>query len=230
MYVGFSMKTIVLSLGGSVVLSKQADTLFLKQLTTMLQHQSKKTKLFIVIGGGYIARSYIQLGRTLHFDEELLDQIGIDITRINAKIFTNLFDSSNKTIPKTTDEAITLEHNIVIMGGTTPGHSTDMVGAELAKKTNADLYIIATNVDGIYDKDPNKYKDATLYKKIHIDTLIKNLGTSWESAGKNTVIDGPAIQIIKDASLKTIVLNGQQLNQLQNALEYKPFIGTEITV
>jgi len=223
------MKTIVLSIGGSVVLSKEADTLFLKQMISILQKHSRKAKLFIVVGGGYIARNYIKLGRTLDFNEELLDQIGIDITRINAKIFTNLFESSNKIIPNTTDEAIKLKNNIIVMGGTTPGHSTDMVGAKLAQKTNADLFIIATNVDGIYDKDPNIYKDAILYKKIPIQTLIKNIGTSWESAGKNTVIDGPAIQTIKDSSLKTIVLNGKQLNQIQNALEDKPFKGTEIT-
>jgi uridylate kinase len=223
------MKTIVLSIGGSVVLSKEADSSFLKQLCNILKKQSNKVKLFIIIGGGSTARNYITLGRTLNFNEKLLDQIGIDITRINAKVFTHLFESSNKTIPKTTDDAINLKNNIIVMGGTTPGHSTDMVGAELAKKTNADLFMIATNVDGIYNKDPNKYNDATRYEKLHINTLIKNLGTSWESAGKNTVIDGPAIQIIKDASLKTIVLNGKQLNEIQNALEDKPFKGTEIT-
>lgn len=222
------MKTIVLSIGGSVVLSEEADTDFLTQLCSLVEKESVQGRLFIIVGGGFIARSYIKLGRSLGFNEELLDQIGIDITRVNAKILTNLFASSNKTIPTTTDEARGLTNRIVVMGGTTPGHSTDMVGAEIAQKTHADLFIIATNVNGIYDKDPNKYSDARQFKQIHIDKLIDNLGTTWGSAGKNTVIDGPALQIIKDACLKTVVLNGKRLEQLHNVLQGKSFDGTEI--
>jgi len=224
------MKSIVISIGGSVILSEEADVSFLRKLASLLKKISKQYKIFIIVGGGKIARDYIKLGRELDFDEKTLDSIGIDITRVNAAIFANIINESNKKIPSSTDEAEAMDNPIVVMGGTTPGHSTDMVGAELAEKVGADLFIIATNVDGIYDKDPNKYDDAKQLEKVKIDDLIKNYGTNWESAGKNMVIDGPALEIMKKAKLLTYVVNGKRLDQLENAITGRSFDGTKILV
>jgi len=224
------MKSIVISIGGSVILSEEADVSFLRKLASLIKKISKQYKIFIIVGGGKIARDYIKLGRELDFDEKTLDSIGIDITRANAAIFANIINESNKKIPCSTDEAEAMDNPIVVMGGTTPGHSTDMVGAELAEKVGADLFIIATNVDGIYDKDPNKYDDAKQLEKVKIDDLIKNYGTNWESAGKNMVIDGPALEIMKKAKLLTYVVNGKRLDQLENAITGRSFDGTKILV
>jgi uridylate kinase len=222
------MKTVVVSIGGSVVLSDEADVLFLKKLTALFKKLSKEYKLFVIVGGGKIARRYIQLGRELGFDEDTLDLIGIDVTRVNARIITNLLGVSNKEIPNTTDEAIKLEKPIVVMGGTDPKHSTDFVGAELAEKTHAVRFVNATNVDGIYDKDPNKYKNATQLKEISIDQLISQYGTKWSAAGKNIFMDEPALEIIKRAKLTKYIVNGKRLNQLEKALCGQSFNGTII--
>jgi uridylate kinase len=222
------MKTIVVSIGGSVVLSDEADAMFLKKLTALFIKQSKEYKLFVIVGGGKIARKYIQLGRELRFDEDTLDLIGIDVTRVNARIITNLIGVSNTEIPHTTDEALQIKTPIVIMGGTDPRHSTDTVGAELAEKTHAVCFVNATNVDGIYDKDPNKYSDAKQLKEVHIDDLIKQYGTTWGAAGKNIFMDEPALEIIKRAKLTTYIVNGKRLDQLEKAMNSQPFNGTKI--
>jgi uridylate kinase len=222
------MKTVVVSIGGSVVLSDEADVLFLKNLTDLFKKICKEYKLFIIVGGGKIARRYIQLGRELGFDEDTLDLIGIDITKVNARIITNLLGVSNKEIPNTTDEAIKLDKPIVVMGGTDPKHSTDLVGAELAEKTHAVRFVNATNVDGIYDKDPNKYKNAAQLKEISIDQLITQYGTKWSAAGKNIFMDEPALEIIKRAKLTTYIVNGKRLDQLEKALCGQSFNGTII--
>ena len=222
------MKTVVVSIGGSVVLSDEADVLFLKNLTDLFKKICKEYKLFIIVGGGKIARRYIQLGRELGFDEDTLDLIGIDVTRVNARIITNLLGVSNKEIPNTTDEAIKLDKPIVVMGGTGPKHSTDFVGAELAEKTHAVRFVNATNVDGIYDKDPNKYKNVTQLKEISIDQLITQYGTKWSAAGKNIFMDEPALEIIKRAKLTTYIVNGKRLDQLEKALYGQSFNGTII--
>ena len=224
------MKNIVLSIGGSVILSDDIDASFLQKLAVLLHKINKEYKLYIVVGGGNIARRYIRLGRHLGYNEQLLDTLGIEITRVNARFLTHLLDNTNKKIPLTTDEATQTKSSIVVMGGTTPGHSTDMVGAELAEKVSTDLFIIATNVDGIYDKDPNKFSDAKQIKEISIDKLIKQFGTSWECAGKNVVIDGPALTIIKRARIQTYVFNGKKLDQLEKVVDRKSFIGTRILV
>jgi uridylate kinase len=222
------MQTVVVSIGGSVVLSNEADALFLTKLTSLFKKISNEYKLFVIVGGGKIARRYIQLGRELGFDEDTLDLIGIDVTRVNARIITNLLGVSNKEIPHATNEAMKLDFPIVVMGGTDPKHSTDTVGAELAEKTHAVRFVNATNVDGIYDKDPNTYKDAKQLKEISIDQLIRQYGTKWGAAGKNIFMDEPALAIIKRGKITTFIVNGKRLDQLEKALFGQPFDGTKI--
>jgi len=222
------MESIVISIGGSVILSEDIDENYFKKLKDLLVNFCEKYKIYIVVGGGKTARVYIKIGRELNFNEETLDQIGIDATRINAKILTNIIGISNKKIPINTNDAKKMNYPIIVMGGTTPGHSTDMVGAELAEKVNASKFIIATNVDGVYDKDPNKYPDAKQLKNISIKELIDKYGTDWKTAGKNVIIDGPALKIINRAKIPTLVLNGKKINELENALNNKSFNGTVI--
>jgi uridylate kinase len=222
------MESIVIGLGGSVILSEYITISYFKNLIILLKDLSKKYKIYLVVGGGKTARTYIKLGRELNLSEEKLDQIGIEITRLNAKLIANIIDISNKFIPQTTDEAKNIKKQIVVMGGTSPGHSTDMVGAELAEKISASKYIIATNVDGIYDKDPNKFKDAVQLKEISIKQLIQKYGTNWDAAGQNIVIDGPALEIIERANIPTFVLNGKKLDELKKAITSQSFNGTII--
>ena len=224
------MEAIVISLGGSVILSEEADVHFFKKLVSLFKKLGKRYKIYIVIGGGKTARDYIKLGRELNLDEELLDELGIEITRVNAKLLADIIEISNKEIPFTTDGAKNINKPIVIMGGTTPGHSTDMVSAELAEKTHAVRLIIATNVDGIYDKDPNKYPDARQLREVSIEQLIDEYGTDWKSAGANVVIDGPALDIINRKKISTFVVNGKRLDQLEKAINNQSFDGTKIKI
>ena len=224
------MRSIVISIGGSVLFSEKITEDFFKKLNQIIQKQSEKYKIYLVIGGGKKARQLIDQGRKKGLSEENLDEIGIKVTRENAEIIIKKLNNTNQKIPITINEAKKLENKIVIMGGTTPGHSTDMVGADLAAKTNAEKYIIATNVDGVYDKDPNKYIDAKKIKEITIEKLIADHGIEWDSAGKNVVIDGPALQVIKNNSIPTFVLNGKKLDELVKALNNQQFNGTKIKI
>ena len=224
------MEKIVLSIGGSVILSEDVNFSFLEKFGSLLTKLSKQYKIFLVAGGGRLARTYIKLGRELSLDEKTLDELGIETTRVNAKLLANIVKVANKKIPFTVDEAIKMGGSIVVMGGTTPGHSTDMVGAEIAEKSQATRFIIATNVDGIYDKDPNKYNDAKQLKEVAIEDLIKKYGTEWDTAGKNIVVDGPALDIIQRAKITTFVANGKRLDQLENAITNRTFDGTIIKV
>ncbi len=228
MYSSQIMESIVISIGGSVLFSGEVESDFFKKLNLLLQNISKNYKVYLVVGGGKKARKLIKEGRQKGLSEEKLDTIGIGVTRENAKSLVDLLDNSNITIPKSTDEAKGMSEKIIVMGGTTPGHSTDMVGAELAEKTCASKFIIATNVDGVYDKDPNKHVDAKKYDEITIDELIKQQGTEWKTAGKNTVIDGPALAIIHKTNIPTFVLNGKYLDELEKAITNQKFNGTMI--
>lgn len=224
------MNTVVVSVGGSIVISDEPNIQYLQNLASMLKRVGRTCRLFVIVGGGKIARRYITLGRDLGFDEVRLDQLGIDVTRVNARIIAYLLGNANTEIPHTTDDAMKLRNAIVVMGGTDPKHSTDTVGAELAEKTKAIRFINATNVDGIYDKDPNKYPDAIQLKEVSIDHLISQYGTSWGTAGKNIFMDEPALALIKRAHIPTFVVNGKRIDELEKALLGQPFNGTKILI
>jgi uridylate kinase len=224
------MTSIVVSIGGSVLLSDDATKRYLKDFVKLFSSLSKKHHIYLVVGGGKTARDYIQRGRILGLSEKDLDTLGILITRVNATMLTRLFSNSNKDIPCSVDDTILHDEPVVIMGGTVPGHSTDYVGAELAAKVNADEFIIATNVDGIFDKDPNKHSDAVMLPELDIEELLSTYGSSWDAAGSNVAIDGPALKKIADHHIQTVVLNGKNLSNLHRFLSKESFVGTTIKV
>ena len=93
--------------------------------------------------------------------------------------------------------------NITIMGGTSPGQSTDAVAALMAEYIDADLFINATNVDGVYDKNPKEHKDAKLYKELSSEALIRLLSENSAKAGKYELMDFVAAQIVHRSKIRT---------------------------
>lgn len=223
-------EVIVISLGGSVILSEDSNQSYFQELKMFLETLSETVKIFLIVGGGKTARFYIQRGRTQGFTEKDLDLLGIQSTRMNAFFLTLVLDGCNKEIPTTVDDAIQLKHDIIVMGGTSPGHSTDFVGAELSCRTHANMYIVATNVDGVYEKDPRLHPSAKLLSTVSIDSLLAQYGNHWDSAGKNMVIDGPALQKIKDYKIPTYVINGNNIQEMEHIIHHKPFLGTKIKI
>lgn len=222
------METIVISLGGSVLLADDVNEKYYAQLKHLLLSYDK-IKIFVVVGGGPPARKYISIARLLGVTEEQLDALGIAVTRVNALLLASIVLGDDCRIPRSVEEAISSDQSVVIMGGTTPGHSTDFVGAQLASMTNAHIYVIATNVDGVYDKDPRTNNDAVMYSSIPAEGLLKKHGSSWKTAGSNMVIDGPALQKIHSDKIPTVVINGKNIDTLRRVIDHQPFTGTIIT-
>ena len=80
------MDTVVISIGGSVLVSDRNDADYLKAIASLLRKLSTTHKLYVVTGGGRIARYYILTGRALGADESTLDELGIAVTRLNARL------------------------------------------------------------------------------------------------------------------------------------------------
>jgi uridylate kinase len=112
------------------------------------------------------------------------------------------------------------------MGGTEPAHSTDAVGSILAEFVGAELLINATSVNGLYNKDPNKYSDAKMYNEVKPSKMIDLMSTKDIKAGTYEFLDMTAIQIIKRSKIKTVILNGGNANNIKTAINGK--IGTII--
>lgn len=226
------MDTVVVSVGGSIIIQNKDDITFLRKLAKVLIGQSTKHKLFVVTGGGRTARDYIRIGRELGASESYLDEIGIEVTRLNARLLITAIGERCYHVPaKNIEEAIQAgkSHQIVVMGGLHPGFTTDAVSAMIAERARASRLVNATVVQGVFTADPKKDPKAKLIQKMTYDELIRIVDKSEQGAGPNIVFDPLAARIVKRAKIDTIVCNGRNLKALMSAIEGDSVAGTLIT-
>lgn len=214
------MQTVVISIGGSVLFKGSA---YIKSLASLIEEVAKSRRIAITVGGGKIAREYISLARELGYDETTLDEFGIGVTRLNAKLFAHAIPQASPSVPETIETAYQFFRAgwIVVMGGTTPGHTTDAVAAMLAEKLRAERLVNVTNVDGLYDRDPRLYKDARKIERASYEELIRILSVSEQSAGQNNAFDLLGAKILKRAGIKLLIVSGENLEVLREAIEGK---------
>jgi len=205
------MKTIVISLGGSVLVPDIGDN-NIEQYRDILRSLKDTCNIYIVVGGGGEARRYIGAARALDIDEGTADEIGILVTRLNARLLMlALGRESYPDIPESYNNALIAGESgkIVVMGGVTPAQTTDAVAAVLAERAGADLLINATAVDGIYTADPRKDTSATKIPTLTPDELIEIVQTGRMDAGSNNVIDLVAAKVIQRSRIPMVVLDGR---------------------
>lgn len=222
---------VVISVGGSILVPDEIDVDYMHELAELTNKLSDRHQISIVTGGGKTARKYIEPARRFGASEIFCDLIGITATRLNARLLAAVIgEKANLEPPKDFIAALKAMNfgKIVVMGGTHPGHSTDAVSALLAEYINADLLINATDVDGIYDKDPQKYKNAKMYEKLSVEQLVDMVKSYSLGAGKYELIDILAAKIIQRSKIRTIFLNGRNLKNMRTTIEGKKFIGTVI--
>lgn len=206
------MKTIVISLGGSVLVPDIVNN-NIKQYRDVLSSLTETCRIFIVVGGGGEARRYIGAARDLNIDEGTADEIGILVTRLNATLLMHaLSKDCFPDIPTSYNDALIAGESgkIVVMGGVTPAQTTDAVAAVLAERAGADLLINATAVDGIYTADPRKDASAQKIPFLTPDELIEIVQTGRMDAGANNVIDLVAAKVIQRSKIPMVVLDGRE--------------------
>jgi len=225
----------VIALGGSLLRPEESEnrkTWFgkLRQLAVHIEGNSRK--LGIVVGGGLPAREGIELASNLISDSDRLDEVGIAATRINATIIQQILIDIGcnvaPSIPHNTVDAAKYfdQYNIVVMGGTTPGHTTDAVAVSLARDCGARDCIIATNVSHIFDKDPKVSEDAKPFVEMTINELIELIGTDRMEPGQSAVVDPIAIGLAEKSQINIAVLDGRDVDLIESALDGKEFEGT----
>lgn len=224
---GDEMK-IVVTIGGSILI-KDHDYKKFRDYANVLKKLNQDNDVFVVVGGGKTARDYIGIARSLGVSEAMCDDVGIEVTRLNAKLLiAALGKDAYPDVPHNFREALTYANsgNIIVMGGTEPAHSTDAVGSILAEFVGSDLLINATSVDGLYNKDPNKYPDAVMFKEVKPSKMMELMSHNDVKAGTYEFFDMTAIQIIKRSSIKTVIVNGKDPQNILIANEGN--IGTTI--
>jgi uridylate kinase len=225
------MKTVVISLGGSILIPKLRENK-IQEYVPVLQEIAGKHRLFVVVGGGGAARDYIDVARALGIDEGTSDEIGILVTRLNATLLVAaLRDAAYPKVAESHAEAKKFAEagKIVVMGGITPGQTTDAVAAVLAERVQADVFINVTSVNGIYSADPNKVTGAKRFLTLTPQQLLEIVGKIALTAGSNNVLDIVAARIVGRSHIPLVVLDGTTPKNLSRAILTGKFTGTIVS-
>ncbi len=200
-------KRIVIKLSGRIF--GMDNVKILKDYASFLVKISKICQPIVVAGGGNIARHYITHARSSGADESTLDELGLEISRLNAKLLIYALKNKAYSHPPTTLQEVKHAVDdglIVVTGGLHPGQSTNGTAALIAEKIKAEQFLNATDVDGVYDRDPNKYKRAKQFKRIELKNLKNMLVHEDSIAGGYDLMDIVALKIIERSKIKTRIL------------------------
>ncbi len=208
-------KRILLKLSGEVLAGEQGHGFDFDVINSVCDWVKKcadtGVQIGLVVGGGNFWR-----GRSSgSMDRTRADHIGMLATVMNSLALADTLEQKGVPTrvmtaidmrriaePFVRDEAVRHleEGKVVIFGcGTgSPFFSTDTTAALRAAEIGADVILKATNVDGVYDKDPNKYANAVKYDTLsHSEVLNKDLA----------VMDSTAASLCRDNNIPILVFN-----------------------
>ncbi len=198
----------------------------------ILQHFANEIKALtemgvevaIVIGGGNIHRGVA--GATKGMDRTTSDHMGMLATVINSLALSDCLERNGVEtrvmtaiqmqeiaepyIRRRAVRHLEKKRAIIFAAGTgNPYFTTDTAAALRANEIDADIIMKATKVDGIYDKDPMKHKDAVKFKELkYIDVLNKGI----------KVMDSAAISLCMDNEIEIMVFNVFHKGNIQKAV------------
>lgn len=222
---------IIVSLGGSLIVPEEIDTVFLKKFRALILEHIKQGKKFILItGGGKICREYQKAAAEIrHLTEDDLDWLGIHSTRLNAHLIRTIFrDVAYPKVIKNPTKKEKFKEPVLVASGWKPGCSTDYDAVLLAKTYNAKKIINLTNIEYVYDKDPRKFKDAKPIEKISWKDFRKLVGDKWDP-GLNLPFDPIASKEAEKLSLEVVVMKGSDLENFKSYISGNSFKGTIIS-
>lgn len=224
-------KVIVLSLGGSLIIPDKINVKYLKDFKKIIFKNTNKYKFIIVCGGGSIARKYISALNEIGVSEGLQSYVGISATRTNARFMSYFFNKPQSFgIPHKMSELkdYLRKSDIVFCGALEyhPNQTSDSTSAEIAEAFKCD-FINLTDVPGLHDKNPKKFKDAKFIPYISWRDFHNLANKLKFKPGQHFVLDQKASDIIMKSKITTYIL-GKNMKQLNNLLNGKKFIGTKI--
>jgi uridylate kinase len=219
-------EVVIISLGGSLIIPGKVNYDYLKRFKKVLFKLSKRYKFVVVCGGGYLAREYI---KAIVLEKGNLDFqafAGINATRANARFVSYFFGKDPfYGIPKSmrTLKKYLKKRDIVFCGALEykPNQTSDSTSAFIAKEFNS-IFINLSNVFGLYDKNPLKYKNAKFISKISWKGFDKMAQKIKFKPGQNFILDQTASKIIMKNKISTYLLkNPEEISKVLSGKKYK---------
>ena len=222
------MKTVVISLGGSIIVPEEIDVPFVTAFKELLVNVGD-TRFIVICGGGRICRTYQdaagQVGPASGND---LDWIGIRATRLNAELVRVGFgNEAYERVIHDPAEDMDTEKRIIIGAGFQPGSSTDLRAVQLAARMNAAEVINMSNIDYVYTADPKTDPTAEKIEAITWPDFRKLVGDTWDP-GMNMPFDPVASREAEAHGLRVIII-GNDMENLRKVLMGEAFKGTTIS-
>jgi uridylate kinase len=232
---GVKYRRILLKLSGEALMgdgSYGIDSATLAQIADeLIDVHSLGVEIALVLGGGNIFRGVA--AATSGMDRAHADYMGMLATVINSLALQDALESRGGHTRVMT--ALEMERvaepyirrrgirhlekgRLVIFAAGTgnPFFTTDTAASLRAMEIGADIVMKATRVDGVYDKDPHKHKDARMFRRLsYLDVLNRNLG----------VMDSTAISLCRDNNLPILVFNMTKPGNIRRVLLGEP-LGT----
>lgn len=222
---------IVVSVGGSLIVPDGIDTDFLARFKALILEKVQLGFTFsIIAGGGKTARRYQDAANTVTpLSRQDLDWIGIHATRLNAQLLRNIFVGyAHQQVVKNPTIDVDADEPIIIAAGWQPGCSTDYDAVLMAKNQGATRLVNLSNIDHVYDADPQKHPDAQKIEKISWGDFRKIIPEEWDP-GLSSPFDPIAAKEAEAIGLEVAVINGAKLKEFSHYLEGEPFVGTTIS-
>lgn len=223
-------QTVVLSVGGSMVIPHEIDVDFLREFKRVMEAFVKKgnRQAVLVIGGGAVSRQYQAAARKLvNASHEDQDWIGIMSTRLNAELVRVLFGDMAHPQVRYDRKKVYSKKRVIVGSGYKPGQSSDREAVKMALVYGARRVMNISNVKYVYNKDPKKFRDARPILRMTWEEYLKMFDRPWQP-GMNVPFDPVAARDAHKEGLEVVILSGDQLHHLENCLNGKPFEGTII--
>jgi uridylate kinase len=221
---------IAISLGGSLLTGKNQKpnitlnpTNYQRYAETIKQLHNQGHTLIVVCGGGKPARYLIETAKQLNATPQIQDNLGIKSTHINALLLmAALGDTADQT--RIYQRAPDLKHaprdKILIGGGYKPGSSTDYRAVIFAGAMKADLIINATDIDGVYTKNPRTHPDAEKLPTLTCMRLEEIIKTNTRQApGEYGLFDLKGVRLAKKLGIPLIIINGTDPEEIIRAVK-----------
>ncbi len=223
------METLILSVGGSIIVPDKPDYFFLNEFKNFVIKHLNKYRFIIMCGGGRINTYYNTAAKRISkISNDDLDWLGIMASRLNAELMRTIFGdlAYNKVIYNPTKK-INTKKKVIIGAGYKPGWSTDYDAVLIAKQLKVKKILNLTNIAHVYDKNPSKYKDAKKLFHVNWKEYRKIVGKKWMPR-LNSPFDPIASKEAQKLKLKVIILKGTDLKNVENYILGKDFDGTII--
>ncbi len=228
-----TQETIVMSVGGSLIVPDQIDTDFLRGLKSFIDTETAAGRRFIIIaGGGKTARRYQDAaGRVSELQNDDLDWMGIHATRLNGHLLRTIFrDMAHPemiTDPSTITEVPT-DVPVVVAAGYRPGASTDLRAVQIADQVGATKVINLSNIAYVYTDDPRSNPEAKRLENISWSEFRDLIPKDWDP-GMSAPFDPIAAKEADEKGIEVAVINGNKTGELTNYLHGEKFVGTKIS-